>query len=75
MTYADGEDWLLGHHRVDMLPPLERELVGREEQLSQLHRLMLQSKADRRRGAARVAITGVAGVGKSALRHRVRELA
>jgi tetratricopeptide (TPR) repeat protein len=67
MTYADGEDWLLGHRRVDMLPPLERELVGREEQLSQLHRLMLQSKADRRRGAARVAITGVAGVGKSAL--------
>jgi len=54
--------------RPGMLQP-DVELVGRDEDLKKLRRLLDQDKASyaRRRMPARVSITGVAGVGKSAL--------
>lgn len=67
MSYSDGENSLLDQRRLDMLPRLDRALVARESELRELRRLVRRSKAERRFSAARVSITGVAGVGKSAL--------
>lgn len=67
MSYPDGEALLTGYHRPDMLPPRAHELVGREDELRELHRLVGTSQAERKHSAARVSIIGVAGVGKSAL--------
>jgi tetratricopeptide (TPR) repeat protein len=66
MSDTDSADLLLGHRRLDMLP-LDRELVGRADEFRELLRLLAKSRAERRRRPARVSITGVAGVGKSAL--------
>jgi tetratricopeptide (TPR) repeat protein len=67
MSDADGRDPLLGQPRLDMLPPLDRELVGRSDELRELRRLLRKGRAERKRRPLRLSITGVAGVGKSAL--------